>query len=390
MPKEPAEFSLMLGGPLYQLYLRSKLARPPLELLPRRMIVIPLIAWLPLAALAVLTGNAASGAKVPFLLDLEVHARFLAAVPLLIWAELVVHQRIGSLVQQFLKRDIIAPEDRQRFDGIVASAMGLRNSAGLEVLLIVLAFTLGYWLWKEHVALSAASWYGMPVAGHYQLTLPGYWYAFVSLPIFRFLMFRWYFRIFIWYRFLWQVSGLPLRLNSLHPDRAAGLGFLSSSLFAFAPVLLAHTVTLSGLIANRIWHEAAKLPEFKLEISAMIAILMALVLIPLCFFIIHLAETRRRATAEYAIFSGRYVADFRRKWTEGPAVSYESLLGSADIQSLADLANSFEVVRQTRLLPFGKDTVLRLAIIILLPLLPLTLTMIPLEEMINRLIGILF
>ena len=35
-------------------------------------------------------------------------------------------------------------------------------------------------------------------------------------------------------------------------------------------------------------------------------------------------------------------------------------------------------------LPFDKSTVLRLAIVIVLPLLPLTLTMIPLDQMIDR------
>src|SRR5260370_12406932 len=50
------DFSLVLGGPLYQLYLRTRLARPPLELLVRRMLAIPLICWLPLLVLAGLAG----------------------------------------------------------------------------------------------------------------------------------------------------------------------------------------------------------------------------------------------------------------------------------------------------------------------------------------------
>jgi len=64
-------------------------------------------------------------------------------------------------------------------------------------------------------------------------------------------------------------------------------------------------------------------------------------------------------------------------------------VGSSDIQSLADLANSFEVVRQMDALPFNKNTVLRLAMVIVLPLLPLALTMVPLDEMIDRAIKIL-
>jgi hypothetical protein len=35
-------------------------------------------------------------------------------------------------------------------------------------------------------------------------------------------------------------------------------------------------------------------------------------------------------------------------------------VGSGDIQSLADLGNSFEVIRTMRLVPFTKETVLQL------------------------------
>ena len=88
--------------------------------------------------------------------------------------------------------------------------------------------------------------------------------------------------------------------------------------------------------------------------------------------------------------ASRYVADFRRKWIEGHSAKDEALVGSADIQSLADLSNSFEVVREMRLVPFGRATVLRLAVLTALPLVPLTLTMIPLEQLIDRAFGVFF
>jgi hypothetical protein len=66
------------------------------------------------------------------------------------------------------------------------------------------------------------------------------------------------------------------------------------------------------------------------------------------------------------------------------------LLGSADIQSLADLGNSYEVVRGMRLVPFTKETVFQLGVLTLLPVLPLILTMISLEELLGRLLAIAF
>ena len=127
------------------------------------------------------------------------------------------------------------------------------------------------------------------------------------------------------------------------------------------------------------------MPDFKLEIVAVMAFLMLLVLAPLTLFVGHLARAKRTATREYGIVASRYVEGFRRKWIEGTP-GEETLVGSADIQSLADLSNSFDVVRETRLLPFGRETVVQLAIMIALPLLPLPLTMISVEEIIDRLV----
>ena len=81
----------------------------------RRVLVIPLLAWLPLLVLSALGGQALGGsATVPFLLDVEVHVKFLIAVPLLIIAELVVHQRMRFVVKQFLDRNLIAENDLPR------------------------------------------------------------------------------------------------------------------------------------------------------------------------------------------------------------------------------------------------------------------------------------
>src|SRR5439155_26254739 len=92
------DFTLVLGGPLYQFYLRTKLARPGLELVPRRIATFSLICWMPLLVLTLFSGSALGGVPVPFLLDAEVHTRFLIALPLMIAAELIVYRRLHSIV----------------------------------------------------------------------------------------------------------------------------------------------------------------------------------------------------------------------------------------------------------------------------------------------------
>src|SRR5689334_14695966 len=139
------DFSLVLGGPLYQMYLRTRLARPTLDLVVRRVVVLSLVCWLPLLLFSAVAGHLLGGVTVPFLRDPEVHIRFLAALPLLIGSEVLVHRRMRMILGQFLDRGIIANEDRARFDGLIASALRLRNSVTIEIVLLVFALTVGHW-----------------------------------------------------------------------------------------------------------------------------------------------------------------------------------------------------------------------------------------------------
>jgi hypothetical protein len=387
------DFSLVLGGPLFQLLRRAHLSGNALELVRQRILVTVGVVWLPLLVLSVLEGQAWNGrAAVPFLLDVEANARFLLTLPLLIYAELVVHQRMRLLVREFLQRNLIPERALPRFDAAIASAMRLRNSVVAELLLIGIVYVVGVlFVWRYYIALSTtATWYAMPTADGLKLSLTGMWYAYVSLPVFQFMLLRWYYRILIWTRFLWQVSRIELSLIPTHPDRVGGLGFLSNVAYAFAPVAVAHGVMAAGLIANRIFYARATLLDFKMEIFGYLVFILCLVLGPFLVFALQLAATKRTGLREYGRLAERYVREFDAKWLrEGAAVS-EPLVGSADIQSLADLGNSFEIVKTMRIAPVTRDALLTLTAATLAPIVPLMLTMMSLEDLIKKLLGVFF
>ncbi|HSE91571.1 MAG TPA: hypothetical protein VLJ79_35565 [Candidatus Binatia bacterium] len=117
---------------------------------------------------------------------------------------------------------------------------------------------------------------------------------------------------------------------------------------------------------------------------------MCVVLGPLLVFALQLAQAKRTGNREYGALAERYVREFDAKWLRGGAAADEPLVGSADIQSLADLANSFEVVRGMQIAPITRDAVLRLMAATLVPIVPLALTMMSLEELLKTLFGILF
>jgi hypothetical protein len=390
--RNPPDFSLVHGGPLFQLLLRAHLSDDALQLARQRIIVISLLAWLPLLLLSALEGNLLAGSvAVPFLMDVEVHIKFLLAIPLMVGAELVVHSRMRLVIKQFLDRNLIPESAMPRFDAAIHSAFRLRNSTLAEVLLIAFVYGIGVLvIWRQYTALDAPTWFATPGADGSSLSFAGMWYAYLSQPLLQFLLLRWYFRLFIWARFLWQVSRIELDLVPTHPDRTGGLGFLAATVYAFIPLLMAHGAIVAGNLANRIFHLGATLPEFKGEIILLVVWLLCVVLGPLLVFAPQLAAAKRQGLREYGILAQRHNREFDRKWLRGGAPADEPLVGSPDISSLADLGNSYEVVRSMNAAPVSRDAVIRLAAAVLVPVVPLLLTMMPWEELVKRLFAIFF
>jgi hypothetical protein len=388
------DFSLVLGGPLFQLLRRVHLSGNALELLRQRILVLLSIIWLPLLALSKLEGQLWGGrADVAFLWDIEVNSRFLVAAPLLFVAELIVHQHMRLVVRQFLDRNLIPDGALPRFDAAIASAFRLRNSGLAEAILIALVYVFGVLIvWRNFIALSTTvTWYAFPTPEGMALSPTGKWYVFVSLPVFQFLLMRWYYRVLIWVRFLWQVSRIELSLIPTHPDRVGGLGFLANVSNAFTVLAVAHGALLAGLIANRIFYLRAALTDFKAETAVVVIFVLGLAFGPFLLFAPQLAATKQEGIREYGTFAERYVREFDAKWLRGrAAAANEPLLGSTDVQSLADLANSFEVVRTMRVAPITRDAVLGLVVATLAPVAPLALTMMSLEDLLKKLFGVLF
>jgi len=178
-------------------------------------------------------------------------------------------------------------------------------------------------------------------------------------------------------------------LEGLVLDRAGGIGFLGKSAYAFSPILFAQGTLLSGLIASRVLYEGQDLISFKMEAAGLICVLVLFILGPLLVFTPQLARARRKGVAEFGLLANRYMFGFEEKWLRGSAPEMGELLGAADIQSLADLGNSYGVVNEMRIVPFGVKDVARLAAATAAPLLPLTLTIFSLEELLSRLLKIL-
>jgi hypothetical protein len=278
---------------------------------------------------------------------------------------------------------------RPGFDAAAGAALRLRDSRIAEGLMLLAALTVGPWLWYHGMAMEGATWYARVQGSSVSLTLAGLFFIHAAAPVVQFLLLRWLFRFGIWGWFLWRLSRLPLALMPSHPDRAGGLGFLGGSAFAFAPVLLSQGCIVSGVIASRVLHGGQSLLAYRTEAALLLGLAVVLVFAPLCSFTGMLANTRRQGMREYGALAATYVRAFERKWLHGGAPPDEPLVGSADVQSLADMAGSVDVIREMSLIPFTWRNVLQLLATAAAPLAPLVLTVIPAQELLDRLLRML-
>jgi hypothetical protein len=146
---------------------------------------------------------------------------------------------------------------------------------------------------------------------------------------------------------------------------------------------------LAGLVASRVLYRGESLLSFKLQLGGFVVFFVLAILGPLLMFTPRMADAKRKGLADYGQVAQGYVDRFEEKWVLNTPPS-EEVLGSGDIQSLADLNNSYDIVRGMRAVPFGLDDMARLAAATAAPLVPLLLTVFSPEELILRLVKIVF
>ena len=386
-----AELEFELGGPAYRLMQRVGLIKGAGPSIGRRSVGFLLITWVPLLIFSLIQGRALGPTpRESFLLDFATYARFFLAVPLLFVAEVVVGPRLRSAGLHFVQGDFVRPDDLPAVETAIVRASRRREALLPELVMLGLAL-FGAWnsieTWTGGTA--TAAWSSATVKGGAGLSLAGLWYRFVAVPILQFFALRWLWRLLIWTFFLADMARLKLRLVATHPDRAGGLGFLGTAHTSLGIFALALSWILSGQAAFQIHFEAAPIESFK-TLFAVYLVLMELICVgPLLIFVPLLARTRREGLRRYSILADTYNRAFEQKWVAGQAPPDEPLLGSADIQSLADLGNSFGMIREMKPVPFSRQLILQIAVLACLPGLPLVFLVIPVGDLLKLLAGAL-
>jgi hypothetical protein len=385
-----AELQFEMGGPVYRLIQRLGLVKKDDPCIRRRIVCFLLITWVPLLLLSLIEGRALGPTpRESFLLDFAAYARFFIAIPLLFLAEVIVGPRLRTAGLHFLRANLVRPEDIPAVDAAIMRVRRLREALLPELVIFgIMLFAIPYANIETLSGFNATvTWSTVALKDGSRLTLAGIWYYYVAVPIVVFFFFRWIWRLIIWTLFLRDMSRLNLNLVATHPDRAAGLGFLGNAQISLGIFAFAFSSALSGTVAFQVYFDAVPIDNFKVLYAVFLVLSELFCFGPLLIFTPLLSRTRREGLRKYSILVNTYNRAFEQKWVSGQAPPDEPLLGSSDIQSLADLGNSFGMIRDMKVFPFSNQNIIQIAVIASLPGLPLIFLVMPLGELLNLLAG---
>jgi hypothetical protein len=336
-----------------------------------------LFLWAVAMVLHVLEGHAENLLSISLI---GAHVRLLVVIPCLFVAEAWAGPRWTTFVDTIVKSRVVRPADHPVLAAAVTRVLRWTDSWLPDVACLGLAVLFG--VFGPLLQLPGSTSTFDPSVG--SISLSGIWYFIVCITVFRFLLIRWLWRFGVWVFFLWRLTKLDLDLVPTHPDFAGGLGYLEVVHTHFLPLSFAISSLVSASYAEEIAGGKISL-EGAGPIIVVSLVAQAIVLLgPLFIVSPRLWACRVRGLSEYMEFGTTYVSRFDRKWLRGGAPADEPLLGTGDLQSLADLGNSLKVASSMRWVPLSFELGRDFAVAALLPILPLLLLEYPVTELARK------
>lgn len=382
--------SIVRDGPLHQLLDWCGLMAA--DGLPTRRFIITLavFAWLlPITLALVQTELNPSYNGAEILSDWTVHTRFLIAISVMLLTERYADKRFTVLLDQFKHSQLVSVEGEKKFSRIVEDSDRWSGASIPEYLLLLLAFILPSLVMSYTLGLAGSSWEGHTNDGEEVLSWAGMAACYFSTPLFQFLMFRWIWRFLVWTVMLYRISKMPLNLSPLHPDRCAGLGFLSiyptvftGFIFALSSVVaasIAKELTLSKVSGDLVW----------VWMGCWVSLILILFVGPMLVFVRILSMRREQAMLDFGRLCSRHHQAFHFKWMQQGDANNADLLDSSDSVVLANLNSAVDTLNQMKAFPIDKATVIQILLASALPLLIAATKLMSLSDILKKLLSAL-
>ena len=378
-----SSISLIRGGTFYRVQEKARLIQPNRWNLSIRLPLVIAIAWLPMLLLVATHGSSDLYA---FLTDYRVYARVFIAIPILLLGQITMESQFREMCQHFLDANLVRVSDLPRLQKILQKAVRLRDSKLPELLILVAVYLeIAYLL--ESGKLRNVSWAIDSVSGSF--TPAGYYSLLVAHALFLGLLALAIWKWIIWILVLWDLSRLTLQLDATDGDLSAGLGFLGEVPKAFVPVVLAVSAVIGANWRYQILSENVPLLSLKFPAGVLAVIILAVFLLPLLLFTPKLIREKKEGGLKYGSLRHLHSLQFRSKWVDERNDHVESLLGTADVSSLADISASFKNVEEMSIFPFQKSGAIALLAGLVIPLIPALTAQIPLKEILKTLLDAL-
>lgn len=381
--------ALFDSGPFPHFQKTLGLFRPVGRNITSRAWICLLIGWVPLVVLVFVQGLVTQHSTLSvFLWDFAVHARSLLAAPMFVLCERICLPRLERIVQHFVSSSIIKKTDRPAFVALLKSTKRLVNSRLVEVSAILAAYAITALIFRFFPSFRLPDWYQVPVNGEIRLSWAGLWYGVVSLPLLLILLFGWLWRVLLWARLLFKVSCMKLRLIAAHPDRAAGLRFLNSGLFAFTPLAFTFGLITAGTVANRVVNHGEALESTRMTVIGLLIFVLLLFVSPLLVFMFNLYWEKLSGIFRYGQLAQDVGEQFEEKWLSNYEKYEPKALEASDFSATTDLYQIVANVQEMKLVPFEVRALLALIVSTLIPFIPIVLTAIPLRVIVKELASI--
>lgn len=384
-------FPLGAGGPFYRLRCSLRLINEGRQTLGRQVLSGIGLTWVPLLFLCWLQSLLIKdGAGLSLNGDLLTHtptyARFFVSLPLLILSETAVRSRLEKALSHALVSGVVSPKDRQAYVDLLAGALKWQESRAVEIVLLLLAIFEAQVVAELMREMAHGSWTLMGSS----LSWAGMWYFGVSKPFLQFLMFRWLFRLLIWWRVLYGVARLDLIIKPAHPDRRGGLAFIGDAVQAFFPLALAFSASVAGAVADYVLSSGTTEVGLKGFIAGGAGFIFLIFTMPLFFFITPMVEAKDEALFNYEGLAQRYCQAFDQKWNNPHAGAMNvGELAAPEFSSITDMNAMVKGVREMTTLPFTREGLVPLFVAILLPFIPVLALAVPLQDIVKGVLHVL-
>lgn len=387
---DPIEFPLGTGGPFYRLQMTLRMIGEDRPNSARRAFIVLVITWLPLALLSlwehVPSVDLLEGERTASVFThASTYARFFVTLPLLIVAETAVRPQLEEAFRYIVSYDIVPEAKRVDYCEMLLAALEWRESKWAEFVILILSYGMAHMSVKIGLHGHQLSW----IHTGSKLTLPGIWYAWVSLPMLQFLMLRWLFRIIIWWITLYRLVQLGLQIHPGHPDQRGGLAFIGDSVKAYSILALALSAASAGAVADFMINEGAGLNELKVSMIGAPLMIVLLFVLPLFVFLPAMLQAKEHAIRHYEGLAEIYLHAFAQKWTTHltPTPTADAI-AEPDFSSMTDMITLVQAVREMKLIPLTRDGLIPLLVAVILPFIPIAMMVFPLNEIIKDILHV--